>query len=72
MDNNKKQTIFGAILTKIRDVAIQFWNWLMPDPADHWFVQVLKSLAKVPVVLLLLLCSPVLMAVLLIVFLIAL
>lgn len=49
-----------------------FIQWLKPNPADHWFLQTLKTIGKIPLVLVLILCSPVLLVVLLIVFMIAL
>jgi len=72
LNNNKKKSIFEGIIANIRGVVNDFWKWLKPNPADHWATQILKSLAKVPLLLLLVLCSPILLALLLIVFLIAL
>lgn len=72
MDDKNNSSIFKEISQKIKGVANEFWNWLMPTPTDHWFIQILKSIAKLPLVLLLILCSPILIVVLLIIFLIAL
>lgn len=72
MNDDNKQSIFKEVSKKIKGVASEFWSWLMPTPTDHWSIQILKSIAKVPLVLLLVLCSPVLIVVLLIIFLIAL
>jgi hypothetical protein len=71
LKDNKKQSITQVISAKVRDVANDFWKWLKPNPTDHWLIQILKSVAKVPLVILLVLCSPILFVVLLIVFLIA-
>lgn len=72
MDNEEKQSVFKEVTKLVKDAVGRFARWLMPNPNDHWAIQVLKSIAKIPVVLLLVLCSPVLIVVLLIIFLIAL
>lgn len=60
------------ILLKINTLSNQFVFFLKPNPADHWSIQVLKTIAKIPLVFLLLLLSPVLLVVFLIIFVIAL
>lgn len=68
---NKKKSTFQEVSEHIIGVRRSFFIFLKPDPFDHWSIQVLKSIAKIPIVLLLILLSPILFLVLLIVFLIA-
>ena len=68
----KKESTLQQIADNIGRIYRGFINFLKPTPTDHWAMQVLKSLAKIPLVLLLILFSPVLVVVLLIVFIIAL
>lgn len=72
MSDGEKQSFVGVIVSKIKDLVNDFWRWLKPNPNDHWLLQILKSIAKLPLVLLLILCSPILIVVLLLIFLIAL
>lgn len=72
MSNGEKQSLIGVIVSKIKDLVNDFWRWLKPNPTDHWVLQILKSIAKLPLIFLLILCSPILIVVLLLIFLIAL
>jgi hypothetical protein len=72
LNRNKKQTFSQAIIRKIKDFAQLFLDWLKPDPNDPWYLQTIKIVLKIPVVLFLIVCSPILLVVLVIVFLIAL
>ncbi len=70
-EKNKK-TISQELASLIRSGFSSFGAWLKPSPDDHWSLQSLKILAKIPVVLLAVALSPLLLVVLLLVFLIAL
>ncbi|MFC3198163.1 hypothetical protein ACFOET_11125 [Parapedobacter deserti] len=67
-----KLTYRQEIRNFVRRLSGNFIEWLKPSPDDHWSVQILKTIGKIPVVLLLVALSPVLLVVLLLVFLIAL
>lgn len=71
-DKKENKTILREIIGHVTGLLNNFGSWLKPNPADHWSIQVLKSIGKLPLVLLLIVCSPVLIGILLIVFLIAL
>jgi|GEM_PF-4704348 len=68
----KKKSISQELATLVRSGFNQFIAWLRLSRDDHWSLQILKTLAKIPVVALAIALSPLLLVVLLLVFLIAL
>lgn len=72
-EKSKKEStsFFRGIIELIARILTDFWEWLKPNPVDHWSLQVIKGIGKFPLVLLLIICSPVLLVILLVVFLIA-
>lgn len=68
----EKKTFFQEVRGMIAGLLSDFWEWLKPHPDDHWLLQLLKGIAKLPLVILLITCSPILVVILLLVFLIAL
>lgn len=71
-EEKSKQTAAQEVLSIVRSRFKQFVTWLKPSPGEHWSLQALKLLAKIPVVLLAVALSPLLLVVMLLVFLIAL
>jgi len=67
-----KQTAAQELLSIVRSRFRQFVDWLKPARDEHWSLQSLKLLAKIPVILLAVALSPLLLVVMLLVFLIAL
>lgn len=70
-DQDKIST-FQLVRKNVKIYRIRFFSFFKPNPVDHWAIQMLKTLAKLPLVAMLILLSPILILVLLIVFLIAL
>lgn len=71
-EGNNKQTIAQEVLSIVRSWFRQFVAWLKPSPGEHWSLQTLKLLAKIPIILLAIALSPLLLVVMLLIFLIAL
>lgn len=71
-EQKNKQTVAQEVSAIVRSRFRQFAAWLKPSPDEHWSLQTLKLLAKIPVVLLAVALSPLLLVVMLLVFLIAL
>lgn len=72
MQEKGKESITKELLSLLRSGIQQFTAWLKPSPDEHWSLQTLKLLVKIPVVLLAVALSPLLVVVMLLVFLIAL
>ncbi len=67
-----KKSSFQLVRENVKSYRIGFVFFFKPNPSDHWSVQLIKTLAKLPLLVLLILLSPILIVVLLIIFLIAL
>lgn len=52
----------------MKDAYHNFIDFLKPNPQNHWSIQLIKSILKIPLVLISIVLSPILLVVLIVVF----
>lgn len=71
-DAHEHETLGEEMRAALRRNFNQFLIWLKPNAAEPWYIDALRYFYKIPAVILLIVCSPLMLLVLLFTFIVAL
>lgn len=64
----KKETLRHELITLVLDFGKMFLRWLQPEASDKLTLKIVKAILKLPVAFFMLLVSPVLIAIVAVIF----